>query len=163
MKLVPVSFDELSDIEYSIALAPHETYSTPEFVVVKFTGAYRDGAPGRPDALFLVATMEAVQKAWFTTSLIIDFSELKYDWGDEMDWIHDVGRFMPSPCSKPLAIIVGDHCRNALQTLSPDEYNKNCVESFEDAITHIRARKPEFDRCMDEWRRNPKGDITMCF
>ena len=157
MKLVPVSFNELSDITYSVSLAPHERYSTPEFAVVKFTGSYRDGAAGKPDALFLIAITEAVQKAWFTTSLIIDFSDLKYDWGDEMDWIHDVGQFMPSPCSKPLAIIVGDQCRDALQTLSPEEYNENCVESFDDAISHIRTRKQDFDRCMDEWRRNQRA------
>ena len=157
MELVPVSFEALSDIKYTVALAPHERFCTPEFVVVTFTGAYRDGAAGKPDALFITAIMDAVQKAWFTTSLIVDFTDLEYQWGDEMDWIHDVGRFMPSPCSKPLAIIVSDKCRDALQSLSPDEYNQHCVESFDDAVSLIRSRKPEFDSCMDEWRRNPKG------
>lgn len=160
MQLVPVSFEKLSNIKYSIALAPHERCSTPEFVVVKFTGVYRYGSAGRPDALFLVSMLAAVQKAWFTTSLIIDFTDFSYEWGDEMNWIHDVGRFLPSPCDKPLAIVVGDQCRAALQTLSPDDYNQNCVKSFDDAVALIRSRKPEFDQCMNEWRRNLRVDGT---
>lgn len=155
MKLIPVSFDQLSDITYSISLAPDEEYSTPEFVVVKFKGAYRGGSSGRTDAIFLVAIMEAVQCAWFTKALIIDFTDLSYHWGDEMNWIHDVGQILPSPCHKPMAIIVGDQCCTALQTLEPEEYDKHCVDSFDDAVALIRSRKPEYDRCMDEWRRNP--------
>jgi hypothetical protein len=160
MKLVPVSFEKLSDITYSIALAPHEKHSIPEFLVVKFTGKYRDGSSGRTDAIFLVAIMEAVQKAWFSAALIIDFTDLSYHWGDEMDWIHEVGRFHPSPCHKPMAIIVGDQCRTALKSLAPEEYDQHCVESLDDAVALIRSRKPDFDLCMEEWRRNPKGNST---
>ena len=160
MKLVPVSLAALSDIEYTVALAPHEQYSTPEFLVVTFSGRYRDGSMGAPDATFIAAVMEAIQRAWYTDSLVVDLSGLAYYWGDEMDWIHDVGRFQPSPCHKPLAIIVGDECREALKSLAPEEYEQNCVESFDDALRLIRSKKPEFDRCLDEWRRNPKGDRT---
>jgi hypothetical protein len=160
MKLVPVSFATLSNLKYSVALAPHKQFTTPEFVVVTFTGRYRDGSAGAPDATFIASIMEAVQRAWYTDSLIIDLSGLAYNWGDEMDWIHDIGIFHPSPCKKPLAIIVGHECRDALQSLAPDEYNQNCVESFDDALALIRSKRPTFDRCMDDWRRNPKGDRT---
>lgn len=161
MKLVPVSLDALSDIKYTVALAPHQNYSTPEFMVVAFCGQYRDGSMGAPDATFIAAIMEAVQRAWYTDSLIVDLTGLAYHWGDEMDWIHDVGLFHPSPCYKPLAIIVGDKCREALKTLAPEEYEENCVESFDDALKLIRRKRPEFERCLAEWRRNPKGDRTM--
>ncbi|WP_299408384.1 hypothetical protein [Acaryochloris sp. IP29b_bin.148] len=157
MALVPVSFEALSDIKYSIALAPHERFCTPEFAVVKFSGMYRDGAAGKSDALFITAIMDAVQTAWFTPSLIMDFTDLEYRWGDEMEWIHDVGRFMPSPCSKPLAIIVSDKCRTGLQSLSSDEYNLHCVESYGDAVSLIRLREKDFDKCMDEWRSKLQG------
>ncbi|MEM8533931.1 MAG: hypothetical protein AAGF95_24010 [Chloroflexota bacterium] len=152
MQLIPVSFEELSDIKYTVALTPHAPYATPEFLVVTFTGVYRDGSAGNTDATFMVAIMEGVQRAWFTKSLIIDLSGLTYWWGDEMSWIYRVGHFQPSPCYKPLAIIVGDNCRDALQTLDPEQYNQHCVQSFEEALTLIRSEKPKFDKCMDEWR-----------
>jgi hypothetical protein len=160
MKLVPVSLETLSTIRYTVSLAPHEPYTTPEFLVVAFTGQYRDGSSGGPDATFMAAVMKAVQRAWHTDALIVDLSGMAYRWGDEMDWIHDVGRFQPSPCHKPLAIIVGDNCRDALKSLAPEEYKQNCVESFDEAFALIRTKKPDFERCLAEWRRNPKGDRT---
>jgi hypothetical protein len=157
VKLIPVSFEELSGIEFTVALAPHERNSTPEFLLVTFTGAYRHGAAGADDATFIAAIMEAAQRAWYTDSLIIDLSELAYYWGDEMDWIHDVGHDQLSTCHKPLAIIVGDDCRHALKTLAPEEYEMNCVESFDDALNLIRRKLPDFERRLAEWRQNLFG------
>jgi hypothetical protein len=155
MQLIPVSLENLSAIKFTVALAPHERYRNPEFLVVAFAGTYRDGAEGAPDATFIAAIMEAVQRAWFTESLIVDLTQLEYYWGDEMDWIFDVGRFQPSPCNKPLAIIVSENCRDALKTLAPEEFDRHCVESFDEAVACIRAQKPAFDECMNAWRGNP--------
>lgn len=154
VKLTPVSIEKLSDIKFTAALAPHERVSSSEFLLVAFTGVYRDGSAGAPDATFIAAIMEAAQRAWYTDSVIIDLSGLAYHWGDEMDWIHDVGYDYGSRCHKPLAIIVGDDCRDALKTLAPAEYELNCVESLDEALELIRRKKPEFDRCLAEWRRN---------
>ena len=152
MKLNSVSFESLSAITYSVSLPPHQQYSSPEFVHVSFSGQYRNGSVGAPDATFIVAIMEAVQRAWYTECMILDFSDLSYQWGDNMEWVYDIGWSGHTRCHKPLAIIVSDKCREALRSLSPDDFDEYCVDSLEKAIDLIRLKKPEYDRCMEEWR-----------
>lgn len=155
MELTPVSFESLSSITHSVALPPHERFDTPEFVYAAFSGRYRDGAEGAPDATYIVSIMEAVQRAWYTKSLIIDLTDLIYDWGDNMEWVYGIGWSGQTGCHKPLALIVSDKCRKALSTLSPDDYKDCCVESLEEAVELVRSKKPEYDRRMNEWRQNP--------
>ena len=155
MELTPVSFESLSSITYSVALPQCDRFDTPEFVYVAFSGQYRDGAEGAPDATFIVSIMEAVQRAWYTDCLIIDLTELVYDWGDNMAWVYGIGWSGQTRCHKPMAIIVSDKCRKALRTLAPDDYDDYCVDSLEEAVALVRTKKPEYDRRMDEWRQNP--------
>jgi len=155
MELSPVSFKSLSSITYVIALPRHERFKTPEFVHVSFSGRYRDGAEGAPDATFIVAIMEAVQRAWYSECLIIDLTDLTYEWGDNMAWVYGIGWSGKTRCHKPLAIIVSEKCRKALRTLSPDDFDDDCVDSLDEAVDLVRSKKPEYDRCIDEWRQNP--------
>jgi len=155
MKLTPVSLEALSDIHYSVALGPGHQSSLPEFLYVAFTGVYPIGSAGATDAKFLDSMMVAFQRAWHAESLIVDLSGLDYQWGDQMDFIFDVGYELPSRCHKPLAIIVGDGCRDALKTLSPEDFERHCVESLEDAVSRIRALKPEYEAFKERWRHDP--------
>lgn len=155
MELTPVSLESLSNITYSVALPQTERFKMPEFVYVAFSGQYRDGSKGEPDATFIVSIMKAVQSAWYSECLIIDLTDLTYSWGDNMGWVYGIGWSGQTRCRNPMAIIVSDKCRNALRTLSPACYNDYCVETLEEAVDLIRSKKPEYDRLMDEWRKNP--------
>ena len=145
MKLQPISLETLSLIRHSASLPPHERFSQPEFLHVAFSGEYRSGAEGKPDALYITSTMAALDTAWYSKAFIVDLTELTFDWGDEMSWLWDIGYQQTFRAQRPLAVIVGDGCRAALQTLDPDEYKLHAVESFDDALASIRRQKPKYD------------------
>jgi hypothetical protein len=134
-ELVPVSLAELSNITHEVALAPHHRFESPEFLYVKFSGEYRAGAAGCPDAIFITSHLAADRSAWHSTSLIVDLSDLTYVWGDEMGWI-----YRASDEWKSLAIIVGDRSQAALKTLDPDAFEQYCVPSLDDAVARIRQQ-----------------------
>ena len=151
MDLVPVTFEKLSSIKCSVALAPHERLATPEFLQISFEGTYQSGSSGKGDSRFLSAMIIAAQTAWDVQSTIVDLSNLVYDWGDEMHSLWDVCWSPHYRCNAPLAVIVGDNCRTALKSLAPDEYERFAVESFEEALTSIREQKPKYDRCVKDF------------
>ncbi len=143
MELQPISLETLSGIRHSASLPPHERFSQPEFLHVAFRGDYRSGAEGKPDALYITSTIAALDTAWYSKAFIIDLTDLKYDWGDEMSWVRGIGWQPTFRAHRPLAVIVGDQCRAALQTLDPDQYQLYAVESFDDALGSIRRQKPD--------------------
>ncbi|EMI21736.1 hypothetical protein RMSM_01343 [Rhodopirellula maiorica SM1] len=145
MELQPISLETLSGIRHSASLPPHERFSQPEFLHVAFHGEYRPGAEGKPDALYITAAIAALDTAWCSEAFIVDLTDLKYNWGDEMSWLWSIGYQQTFRAQRPLAVIVGDSCRNALQTLDPDEYKLHAVKSFDDALVSIRRQKPEYD------------------
>lgn len=157
MELIPVSLDTLSDIRYSVSLAPHETFTQPEFLHVAFRGVYRDGSMGKSDATYIMAIMEALDRAWYSKAFIIDLTELTYNWGDEMSWLWDIGWQKWCRCQRPLAVVIGVKCREALQTLDPDEFGKYAVESFNDALSLIRQQKPGYEVCVAAFRKANKS------
>ena len=151
MELQPISLETLSGIRYSAALPPHDRFSQPEFLHVEFRGEYRPGAEGKPDALYITSTIAALDTAWYSKAFIIDLTALKYDWGGEMSWLWSIGWQSTFRSQRPLAVVVGDRCRAALQTLDPDQYELFAVESFDDALTSIRRQKPTYDATVKEF------------
>ena len=155
MQLHPVSLKQLSALEHEVRLPSHLRFHTPEFKVIAYTGSYRSGSQGKEDALYIMATAAAAHEAWYTDSIVIDFSGLSYDWGDQMEWVLNVGRGAVANCDYPLAIIVGPDCEQALRSLMPDEYDNYCVSSLEDALTLLVEKRRAYEECLAAWRARP--------
>src|SRR5215472_6550625 len=83
VQLRPVTLADLSDFRHEIAIAKGPRSRTPDFLVIRYLGAYRYGSAGKGDALYIVATAAAARKAWWSPSTILDFRDLEYRWGDE--------------------------------------------------------------------------------
>jgi hypothetical protein len=64
VRLRPVTFAQLSDLRHETFTSEERPFDTPEFLVIRYFGAYRDGGAGRGDALYIVATAEAARMAW---------------------------------------------------------------------------------------------------
>lgn len=152
MKLSPIKLEDLSSITHIVQLPEAKKFSSPAFKVISYSGEYRHGAEGNADARYIIATATAAHKAWFSEGIIIDFSALKYEWGDEMEWILGIAPSAPTKCAFPLVIIVGDKCKQALQTLMPDEYAEYCVESLDDAIRLLEEKRQTYEQCLAKWR-----------
>jgi hypothetical protein len=135
MNLQPVSFDQVSAIQYEFFL---ETSSGSRFdytLIARFSGVYRTGSSGAPDAAFINGMLKAAQEVWNPRKIIIDFSELGYRGGDEMDYF--TGPWWDYPC----ALVVGPKCIDAISTLA-----------FGMNSTHKVTERPHvFDNLEDAW------------
>jgi hypothetical protein len=152
IRLRQVTFAELSGLRHEIFTSEAEPYCTPEFLVIRYAGVYRYGSEGHGDALYIVATAESARKAWYSDCTVLDFRDLQYAWGDEMEWILAIGSDQKIGCHEPLAVLVGDRCKEALESLFGDDYQKFCVNTMEEAFALCRRQKQEYQRILEEWR-----------
>ncbi len=149
LSLRSVNYTQLSAIQHEVAVAEELGFRSPEFLVIRYTGIYRDGAEGKGDALYIVAAAAAAHKAWWAPSTILDCRELEYRWGDEMQWITSIG-WNPNACPRrQLAIVVSDKCREALQSLLRDEYADYCVGTMYEAFVMCRHKEAENEQCIE--------------
>jgi hypothetical protein len=152
VRLRPVTFEDLSAVRHEVWVSAAERFATPEFLVVRYVGAYRDGGAGRGDALYIVATAEAARRAWFTHCAVLDLRELRYAWGDEREWVAGIGWDPVTRVRAPLAIVVGDGCGAGLKSLLGEAYGRVCVEGLEEAFALGRRQRVEYERELKEWR-----------
>jgi hypothetical protein len=156
MKLNEVTLQDLSAIQHTIRLPNFERFTSPEFKVLTYTGEYRSGAGGKEDALYIVATASAAHEAWYTSAIILDFTELKYEWGDNMGWILNIGHSGPTDCHFPLFIVVGPKCESALRTLLNEEYEAFCYDSLDSVLSILNERVQTYRNCLQDWRAERK-------
>ena len=87
MQLIEHKFEELSQIQYSIYTCPFSSKDYLDALIVSFHGEYGYGSGGADDARFMQAIVRAALAAWSTFGLVLDFRNLKYEWGDEIDHV----------------------------------------------------------------------------
>jgi hypothetical protein len=152
VRLRPVTYADLSALRHEVAISEGAQFQPPEFLVIRYFGSYRDGSAGRADALYIVATAAAARKAWWSPSTVLDFRGLEYHWGDEMEWITSIVWYPAIRAHEPLAVVVGDKCRQALQSLLRGDYQKFCVETLEEAFAMCRQKAQEHKQRLKEFR-----------
>lgn len=157
-RLRTVTYADLSALRHEVAVVDGSEFQPPEFLVVRYFGAYRDGSEGTPDAKYILAAAAAAREAWWSRCTILDFRALEYRWGDNMAWVARIGWDKGIQLQWPLAIVVGDGCRDALRSLLRDKYPGLCVESLDEAFALCRVKAEEFDRQLKAfWARGQGG------
>lgn len=140
-RLNPLDLHALSAVQVRFSTGEIPAHKYPHAVlVIHFSGTYQSGSRGNSDATYMVAIGNACIKAIDPDAVILDLSELDYQWGDRMAAVMDIGgsdRDMPFP----LAIVVGPKCREAIGTLCFGVNSKTDVCQHE----HI------FDDLADAW------------
>ena len=141
MKLVRVSFEDQNRIDCEFFL---ETTGKNRFsytLIAKFRGRYRDGSAGAPDAAFIRGLTHTAIEVWRPAAVVLDLSELHYEWGDEMDLLFDVG----ADQHVKSAIVVGPDCTKAIATLMwgvdttrPATEAENIFDNLEEAWAYVR-------------------------
>ncbi len=71
------------------------------------------GSAGAWDAHFIQGITRTAIECWRPAAVVLDLSELVYEWADEMDLLLDVG----SDCHVKSAVVVGPRCAPAIATL----------------------------------------------
>ncbi len=151
VRLRPVTFEQFSAIRHSVFVSESTGRGSREFLVVRYDGVYRDGGAGHDDALYVAAVAEAARKAWWAPCTILDMRELRYSWGDEMEWILSIGWDRVMRLHAPLAIVVSDKCRVALKSLLEEEYDRFCVETMDAAYSSCRKQGVVWKQAIKDW------------
>lgn len=112
-----VRMEDLSKLEYSVRIGKVSAESYRSIMILSFKGEYGFGSRGNSDARYMSAIGKAVLDAWAPWGLVIDLSELKYEWGDELDRVFDIGSELARIKPFPVALTVGPASEEAVRTL----------------------------------------------
>jgi len=111
MKLLPVRLEDETRLRYEFQLETSGRNSFCYTLIAKFIGEYRDGSAGRPDVDFIVGMTNLAVAMWHPAALVLDLSDLRYEWGDEMSWL------LPPSVTCKAAVVVGPKCARAIATV----------------------------------------------
>jgi hypothetical protein len=140
MPIKSITFESETAVRYEIQMETSE--DKPRFwciLVLSFTGHYRPGHRGAPDAGFIQGITQAALWVWCPAALILDFRGLDYVWGDEMEEVLGCR----GEIRLPYAVVLGDQCRPAITTL---------VKQFHPEIASATELDHIFDDMEEAWR-----------
>ena len=125
MQLTEHRLHEMSRIEVRFFTGPSSKYF--EFptrvvhytiLVVKYSGVFGWGSGGNGDATYMGSMAKAGIQAFRPQGVIHDFSELSYEWGDELLGAMLIGTEIRP---KARAVVVSPKCEAAVRTLCFDD------------------------------------------
>jgi len=96
-----------------------------DILVISFHGNYRYGSAGKPDAGLIKGLIKTGGSVFDPFSIIIDFRELEYNWGDDLDLSFEEAAPIKA------VVVVGDKCRKAMSTLL---FGENSNEDLVDNV-----------------------------
>jgi len=99
-------------ITYDFKIRHFRNTHLVDILIISFHGTYRDGAAGSPDAGLIKGIVTTGISVFDPFSLLIDLSDLKYDWGDNL------GLYFAEAESTTTVVLVGEKCRRAMSTLA---------------------------------------------
>lgn len=114
--LEPLNLSDLSSIRVQFARA-RTRRAWGSILVIKYSGTYRPGSLGEPDARFMLAMGVAGVRAWEPNGVILDLSDLTYRWGNNLECLLEIGSHEFSDVGFPLALVVGPRCERAVRSL----------------------------------------------
>lgn len=112
-----MKLEDLSNIRYEVYIGDSISVSYLEIMILKFTGHYGFGSEGNSDAAYMNAMGKAALEAWEPGGLIIDLSDLSYEWGDRLETLFNIGNEKYCDTPFPIALIVGPKSKEAIRTL----------------------------------------------
>lgn len=142
MNLKSVTIDEYCPtITYDFKIQNLRDTHLIDILVVSFHGTYRDGSAGSPDAGLIKGIVTTGLSVFDPFSLIIDLSDLEYNWGDDLDLsFEETGH-------TTTVVLVGEKCRRAMSTLmfgvDTDKEivdNEFFFDSFDKAIDKLKRK-----------------------
>lgn len=116
---MPIAIEELdidtvSEIQLRVAMARPQ--QGPHVLVLRFSGAYRDGSAGSPDARQMLGAARHALTLWDADALVLDLRHLAYRWGDGMLGVIAVDAD-PDLGPLPRTAAVSERCRPGLESL----------------------------------------------
>ncbi|WP_240636807.1 hypothetical protein [Paenibacillus silvae] len=148
-----LKLEELSDLKYEVHMGDSQAVHYCSIMILKFLGEYGFGSAGNSDARYMCAIGEAVVEAWEPSGLILDLSELAYEWGDRMENVFDIGHAKYGDNPFPTALIVGERSEEAIRTLILGVYSDETIDDIDwvhrdlsSAWAYIEQKLAVYDR-----------------
>jgi hypothetical protein len=116
-QLEPLDLTDFLTIRSSAFLYRSPLEDAPTVLILKFAGLYHPGSSGSPDATFISAVRDAAMLHHEPDGLVLDFSELEYQWGDDLDNLLPNDEALYYWRQTPMAVVIGSKCREAIRTL----------------------------------------------
>ena len=99
-------------------------------LIIGFSGEYRSGSSGNPDADFMIEFSELAVESCNPAAVIFDFSKLKYEWGDMLEAVYSAAPTDTATGNARFAVVVGPHCADAIRTLELGELSDEPLSSI---------------------------------
>lgn len=139
--ITPRNFEDLSELRVTFGTLPLPSHNHSQVLIATATGACGYGSGSNSDCTYLASMLHAARHAWFPASIVLDFRDLSYRWGDEMSDVLSVGSqplFLPS---LPTAVVISDLNREGLTSLVAQEMElpptEWLFETVEAAVTAV--------------------------
>lgn len=112
-----------------------------DILCIKYTGKYRYGSLGKTELGYMIGKYELGKAVWTPFKIIIDISNVIYEWGDDMELLLHISD------RKSSVMIVGKKNRKSLSTLMYGmETEKDIVDNkfyfdnFEKGIEKLKRK-----------------------
>ena len=109
--------NSLSEVKVSYYKGCSRVNAFYEILALKYVGTFGIGSKGNADAQYMYATGEFGLHCYSPLGIVLDFSELEYEWGDMIEMVFDIGSNHFVGKEYPLALVVSDRCKEAIGTL----------------------------------------------
>ncbi|MCE5170818.1 hypothetical protein LQV63_16050 [Paenibacillus profundus] len=149
--LEKVSLHELSRLEHNIYLTKSRMCQYNDIMALQFKGNYGYGSKGNCDAAYMKAVATAALSVWEPTALIIDLSELTYEWGDRLEEIFYIGTHQYDDTPFPTALVVGPDCEEGIRTLLWGVHSAKSVHEADWVYTDMQSALEYAERKMREY------------
>jgi hypothetical protein len=130
---------------------PHDTEN--RLLVIRYHGTYGIGSDGNGDAVYMTAMGRAAIEVFEPATIVIDLSELHYEWGDMLECLWNLG----FERQLPYAIVVGPGCRAAVGTLlfGIDSTTDACdspevFDTLDAAVAYVRSQSSPGESAAEE-------------
>lgn len=109
-------------------------------LIVKFSGVYGLGSAGNGDAQYMNACLNMAKSLYDYRALIIDLTQLDYQWGDMIDQI-----FPKTTDDYDIEVmVIGKKCQKAIHSLIEMDWDNDealrsrLFKNIDDAVAYIR-------------------------
>jgi hypothetical protein len=157
MPFETIDLSNRSNIRHSLRCLARGERPALSIVHLAFSGTFRDGPAGDPDGLYVHGIIGIAHAIWHPSGMILDLTELTYNWGDGMIDL------LEPPSNNPFVLIVGPQCKQGISQLCygfPATRTvldrEDCFESFEPAFRSVR------EKVVNRWNsRNSRNLFLM--
>jgi hypothetical protein len=132
MKFDAIDLTNNGNIRYSLQRWARDKAPFLSIIHLAFSGDYRLGSRGAPDAYYISGLVHTVDAIWHPSAMILDLSTLHYEWGNDMDLVLQ-------PLGEVVAFVVGPKCERAISTLL---YGVDTTKSVLEAVHFFDAFEP---------------------